>query len=177
MSLLETMTGRKMPHAAPVAAKIMYRQGSRTPLTLQGIAMVIQVPDPSHSASDLMVYLPKDKVLIAGDIVVNTLMPNFGDAHVVTWIDTLAQITAMPVSVIVPGHCALMNIDDVENLHAQMQTLYAGIEAGYERDLTDNEIRQTLDLDLDWWRKLNHFDDLMGGNISRVYLEVEQANS
>jgi hypothetical protein len=59
-------------------------------------------------------------------------------------------------------------------LHAQMQTLYNGIETGYNHDLTDSEIRDTLDLTA--WRKMNHFDELMGGNISRVYLEVEQAN-
>ena len=174
MSLLETMTGENLPRTAPVVATTTYAAGTSTPITLQGVDMVIQVPQASHSASDLMVYLPEDKVLIAGDIAVNTLMPNFRDAHVASWIDTLARIGAMPLDVIIPGHGTLMNIDDVNTLHAQMQTLYSGIEAGYERDLTDNEIRQTLDLD--WWRKLNHFDDLMGGNISRVYLEVEQAN-
>jgi len=174
MSLLETMTGETIPRTAPVVATTTYAAGTSTPITLQGVDMVIQVPQASHSASDLMVYLPDDKVLIAGDIAVNTLIPNFRDAHVAAWIDTLAVITTMPIAVIVPGHGTLMNIDDVNALHAQVQTLYNVIETGYNHDLTDSEIRDMLDLA--WWRRMNHFDELMGGNISRVYLEVEQAN-
>jgi cyclase len=174
MSLLETLTGEKLARTAPVVATTTYAAGTSTPITLQGVDMVIQVPQASHSASDLMLYLPDDKVLIAGDIAVNTLMPNFRDAHVAAWIDTLARIGAMPLAVIIPGHGTLMNIGDVNTLHAQMQTLYNGIETGYNHDLTDSEIRDTLDLTA--WRKMNHFDELMGGNISRVYLEVEQAN-
>ena len=55
-----------------------------------------------------------------------------------------------------------------------MAKLYAGIEAGYLKGLTDSEIRQTLDLHE--WRKMKNFDQLMGMNINRAYLEVEEAN-
>jgi glyoxylase-like metal-dependent hydrolase (beta-lactamase superfamily II) len=121
-----------------------------------------------------MVYLPDDKVLIAGDILVNTLMPNFRDAHVAAWIDTLEQLTELSLSVIVPGHGELMSVDDAKRLQREMQKLYSGIETGYNNELTDSEIRQTLDLT--YWREQKYFTELMGGNISRVYLEVEQAN-
>jgi hypothetical protein len=40
--------------------------------------------------------------------------------------------------------------------------------------LSDAEIRKTLDLSQ--WKKLRHFEDQMGGNINRAYLEVEAAN-
>ena len=67
-----------------------------------------------------MVYLPNDGVLIAGDILVNTLMPNFRDAHVAAWIDTLEWITELPLSVIVPGHGALMHVYDAKRMQREM---------------------------------------------------------
>lgn len=40
--------------------------------------------------------------------------------------------------------------------------------------LSDSEIRQKLDLTE--WKKLHHFDEQMGGNINKAYLEIEAAN-
>ena len=56
-------------------------------------------------------------------------------------------------------------------LHARMAKLYAGIQAGYKAGLTDSEIRKQLDLSE--WRPLHRFDEQMGGNINRTYLEIE----
>jgi hypothetical protein len=55
-----------------------------------------------------------------------------------------------------------------------MSTLYAGIEAGFKQGLTDSEIRKKLDLTE--WKTLKHFDEQMGGNINKAYLEIEAAS-
>ncbi|MEJ2181788.1 MAG: hypothetical protein P8Y28_15530 [Gammaproteobacteria bacterium] len=102
------------------------------------------------------------------------MTPSFRDADVKTWIATLKQITKIEIDTIVPGHGPLMTIDDVKVMHKRMAKLYAGIEAGYKKGLTDSEIRQTLDLRE--WEKMKNFDQLMGMNINRAYLEVEEAN-
>ena len=174
LGLLEGMTGRKFPNTKPVVATQTYAEGTRTPVTLQGVELEIWVPLGSHTANDLMVYLVKDQVLIAGDILVKTMTPSFRDAHVQNWIATLEQIAAQPIATIIPGHGGLMTIPEVKKMHQDMQALYAGIEAGYKKGLMDSEIRKTLDLSA--WKKRKFFDELMGGNINRTYLEVEAAN-
>ena len=73
-----------------------------------------------------------------------------------------------------PGHGPLMSKAEVAAMHKRMSSLYAGVEAGYKKGLSDAEIRKTLDLSQ--WKKLHHFEDQMGGNINRAYLEVEAAN-
>jgi hypothetical protein len=55
-----------------------------------------------------------------------------------------------------------------------MATLYTSIEAGYKAGLTDGEIRQKLDLSA--WKPLHHFEERMGGNINKAYLEIEAAS-
>jgi len=62
---------------------------------------------------------------------------------------------------------------DVGKLHQRMARLYAGIEAGYKAGLSDGEIRKKLDLAE--WKPLHHYEEQMGGNINKAYLEIEAA--
>lgn len=174
IALLESITGQRFPNTRPVVAEKSYAEDTRTMVTLQNVRMQIWVPSGSHTDNDLMVYLPDDKVLVAGDIVVNTIMPSYRDAKVRNWLATLQEISEMPLVTIVPGHGKLTTPAKVKKLRQMMSTLYAGVEVGYKKGMMDSEIRKTLDLQQ--WKKLKNFDDLMGTNINRTYLEVEDAN-
>ena len=174
IGILESITGLKFPNTKPVVANKGYAEQTRSDVSLEGINIQLWVPKGSHTPGDMMVYLPEDRILIAGDILVNTMIPSFRDAHVATWITTLQEITKLDPVTIVPGHGPLMKTADVKKLHSLISTLYSGIETGYKDGLMDSEIRKTLDLTE--WKKLKHFDDLMGTNINRAYLEVEAAN-
>lgn len=174
IATVEQTTGMKFPDTKPVLADTVYGEESRTRVTLQGIGMELWVPEGSHTPGDMMVYLPQHKVLISGDILVNTMMPSFRDAHAGNWIDTLKQISQMDIDTAIPGHGPLMDIEDIKAMHLRMAELYAGIEAGYNKGLMDSEIRKTLDLSE--WEKMVEFEGLMGTAISRTYLEVEREN-
>jgi len=174
VALMEDMIGRKFPNTKPVLATATFKSESRNDRSLQGVRIMLWVPRGSHTPGDMMVYLPDDKVLIGGDILVNTTIPNMRDANIRNWVGTLKEIQALDAKVIVPGHGPLMKPTDVAKLHDLMATFYAGVETGYKKGLTDSEVRGTLDLAE--WKKLEGFDVTMGGNISRAYLEAEAAN-
>jgi glyoxylase-like metal-dependent hydrolase (beta-lactamase superfamily II) len=59
---------------------------------------------PSHTPEDLVVYLPSEKVLFAGDLVFRNRVPFVGQADSRRWIRALDQILALDAQVIVPGH-------------------------------------------------------------------------
>ena len=174
IGILESSTGLKFPNTKPVAPSVTYADGKHANITLQGVTMEFWVPQISHTPTDMMVHIPKDNVLIAGDILVKSIMPSFRDGHVKTWISTLKQITDMNFSKIIPGHGNLMTTAEVKELRKDMVKLYDTVEVGYKKGLTDSEIRKTLDLSQ--WKKRKHFDAQMGGNINKTYLEVEDAN-
>ena len=174
INTVQTLTGSKFPNTKPVPANVTVAQNTRTERMIDGVKIVLWAPKGSHTPGDLIVYLPDDKVLIGGDILVNHITPNFRDGHVKTWIGTLDEIRKINAKSIVPGHGPLMTTADVAAMHKRMASLYAGVEAGYKKGLSDAEIRKTLDLSQ--WKKLHRFEDQMGGNINRAYLEVEAAN-
>ena len=174
IGIAESMTGLKFPNTKPVLASKVYPEDTLNHVTLQGVKMTLWVPTASHSQGDMMVHLPDDKILVGGDILVHTVAPNFRDGHVQGWITTLDKITKLELKSIVPGHGPLMKTSDVKAMHKRMLALYKGVEKGYKAGLMDSEIRKTLDLSE--WKKLDHFEENMGTNINRTFLEVEAAN-
>lgn len=174
IQIMEGLIGRKFPNTRPLPATVTFREESASERSLQGVKILLWVPRGSHTPGDMMVYLPDDKILIGGDILVNTTTPVMRDANVRNWIGALAKVQEFEAETIIPGHGPLMTKADAAKLHKLLADFYAGVEAGYKKGLSDGEIRATLDLAE--WKKLKEYDSNMGANISRAYLEVEAAN-
>jgi glyoxylase-like metal-dependent hydrolase (beta-lactamase superfamily II) len=73
-------------------------------LTLGGIRLQLKHVGPSHTLEDLVVYLPQDKLLLAGDLVFRGRIPFVGQADSRRWIQALDGLLALDVRLIVPGH-------------------------------------------------------------------------
>lgn len=173
IDIIQNVLERKFPNTKPVPASVTFADGSIERM-IDGIKLRFIVPQGSHTPGDLLVVLPDEKILIAGDILVQHMAPSFRDAHVKHWISTLDQIAAMDIKTIVPGHGPLMAPKQVPEMRARMAKLYAEVEAGYKKGLTDTEIRKTLDLKE--WHGMVNFDELMGMAVNRTFLEIEQDN-
>ena len=174
ISIIESAAGRKFPNTKVVTASTTYPQNSKTELTIEGVKMTFWIPEAAHTIGDLMIWLPDDQVLLSGDIMVNKVTPNFRDANLKEWINALRDVQTLPVKTIVPGHGPLMSKQDAAAMHQRMAKLYDGIGAGIKAGMTDSEIRKKLDLSE--WKNLHHFDEQMGGNINKAYLEIEAAS-
>jgi cyclase len=62
---------------------------------------------PAGAASgNLVVLLPKEKVLFAGDLVVNGVFPYMADADVAGWLKALDELDKLDFEKLVPGHGA-----------------------------------------------------------------------
>lgn len=73
-------------------------------LSVGGVRLLLQPVGPSHTPEDLVVYLPQEKVLFAGDLVFRSRIPFVGQADSGHWIEALDALLAFDASVIVPGH-------------------------------------------------------------------------
>jgi len=174
LAIIEASVGRKFPNTKAVPATEVYANNTKTDIVIDGVKLTLWVPDAAHTLGDLMIWLPEDKVLVGGDILVNQITPNFRDAVVKKWVETLAEVQKLPAKAIIPGHGPMMSMKEAVAMHGRMAKLYADVEAGYKAGLTDSEIRAKLDLRE--WKKLHEFDQHMGGNINRTYLEIEASN-
>ena len=75
-----------------------------TTLLLGGVQVLLQPAGPAHTPEDLVVLLPQQGVLIAGDLVFRGRVPFVGQADSGRWIEALNRLLAYKVHTIVPGH-------------------------------------------------------------------------
>jgi cyclase len=99
-----------------------------------------------HTAGDTVVYLPKSKVLITGDLVIAPV-PYGGDDITEKLIGSLETLMAMHASVIVPGHGEV----EFDNAYMQLEhdclaSLMAQADVAATHDDISDQFKKTLDL-------------------------------
>jgi glyoxylase-like metal-dependent hydrolase (beta-lactamase superfamily II) len=74
----------------------------------------------SHSPGSIIVHVPSQDVLFAGDILFTDFHPYLGDGDLPGWEKNLDFIHAMNVSHIIPGHGPLSSNKDIEDMKAYL---------------------------------------------------------
>jgi cyclase len=112
--------------------KTMSLDGSRRTVRLIG-------QGAGHTESDLILYLPDDSTLFAGDLVFNKCHPYLGDGSISGLKGILAKLESMPVRTVVPGHgdvggqesikATREYVEDIEAIIKKLKMEGAGKEA------------------------------------------------
>ncbi len=101
---------------------------------------------PGNTRGDAVIYLPKEKIVAVGDLVVYPIPFIYGGfPH--SWLQVLASVRALEPAIIVPGHGPVMRdfgyMDQVTTLLA---ALSQQVGDAVSRGLTLEETRQAVDL-------------------------------
>ncbi|QXM25022.1 MBL fold metallo-hydrolase [Elioraea tepida] len=132
----------------------------------------------AHTAGDTVVWLPRERVLFAGDTVEFGATPYCGDAHFGDWPGTLSALRALDPAAMVPGRgSALTTREDcalaIEGTEAFTTRLYALVRAYAERGAP---LKEAYDAAITAMRpEFGHwviFDHCMPFNVSRAYDEA-----
>ncbi|MCS7081972.1 MAG: MBL fold metallo-hydrolase [Bacteroidetes bacterium] len=128
-----------------------------------------------HTRGDVFVYLPQEKVLITGDMLVGGL-PFMRDATPLAWASTLEQVGRLEIRTIIPGHgevqtgtarlaLTVQYLRDLEALVREQIQRGASLEAATEALLRDERLMR-------YEREFPNFRaGLTGpnGNITKMY--------
>jgi glyoxylase-like metal-dependent hydrolase (beta-lactamase superfamily II) len=87
-----------------ISADVWIDQKSQ--LTIGGVDFFITRVGPAHAPEDLMVYVPSEKVLFAGDLVFRGRIPFVGNADSKGWLLALDVIEQLNPIIVIPGHGA-----------------------------------------------------------------------
>jgi glyoxylase-like metal-dependent hydrolase (beta-lactamase superfamily II) len=170
LRIMTAAVGRPLPGTTPRPADVTYAESTRTQAVIHGVRLVFWVPKGSHTAGDLLVFLPDDDLMIAGDVLVNRVVPTLQDGSLKNWIRTLEEIRSFGAVYFVPGHGDLMTAADVASLRSAMLRFYTGVKEGFRSGQNEENIRKSLDLSM--WQGLER-SYVIGRNVNRAYLEVE----
>lgn len=107
-----------------------------------------------HTAGDAIAWVPQERVCFSGDLVEMEIGVYAADAHLDTWLQTLAQIRALQPLALVPGRgAALTSPPEVERalvytegwVRAILQCAREGHRQGWDFKRTYDEARQRMD--------------------------------
>ncbi|MEO5691691.1 MAG: MBL fold metallo-hydrolase [Usitatibacter sp.] len=106
-------------------------------IDLGGVTAVVKHIGTGNTPGDLVVWVPEDRLVASGDMVVAPT-PYAGGSDLAPWVKTITKLRAMKAAVIVPGHGAVMRdykyVDDLEKLLITTQSqLVAMKAAGVEK--------------------------------------------
>ena len=85
-----------------IAADVWIDQ--KTQLRIGGIDFLVTRVGPAHAPEDLMVYVPTEKALFAGDLVFRGRIPFVGNADSKGWLAALDEIEKLNPKIVIPGH-------------------------------------------------------------------------
>jgi glyoxylase-like metal-dependent hydrolase (beta-lactamase superfamily II) len=127
---------------------------------------------PAHSPGDISVWLPQERVLIAGDIAFyQRLLGIFPDTDVAGWIASFDIMAALQPAIVVPGHGEPTSIESIrQNTQGYLQYLTAEIEKILEED---GDLADAYAIDQSAYSHLNTFNELAGKNAGRLFQTME----
>lgn len=92
------------PNAPPVVIPPTAMTGDREVLNVGGIEVQVLFLGRGHTAGDLHVLLPKERILFMSEAFLNRLFPAMRSASPREWVAMLDKALALPVDRFVPGH-------------------------------------------------------------------------
>lgn len=102
----------------------------------------------ANSPHDVTVWLPDDRILFTGDIVVQSPLPYLLASWPVPWIRVLQDIEAVPAAALVPGHGPVMRDPGyVRQVRALLEAATSRTADLARQGKTLDQIQATLDLD------------------------------
>lgn len=120
-------------------------------LTLYGGGRTIEILylGRAHTSGDLVVYLPQERVVAAGDLLVWPVPFVGGDqSHVGDWGATLDRLRALQPAVIIPGHGPVLRDDSYVKLETDLfNSVKKQVAAAVTRGASLEETRKSVNLD------------------------------
>src|SRR6202012_1415213 len=102
---------------------------------------------PGNTAGDTVLYLPAEKILLTGDLLVYPV-PYTASSHPKAWIESLETLDRLDAQLIVPGHGSAQH--DKVYLHLVTDSLkyvVAQVHEALQRGMTMAETQKFVNLD------------------------------
>ena len=126
-----------------------------------------------HTPGDIIVYLPEEKILFAGDLVMNGYNPQVRDGNPYNWMNFLDEMEKMPIETIVPGHGFVARKDSLGQLKAYFLVLHKNVETMVKNGKGLEEIQREMVLsDYQDWGKVRFRPD----TIKIMYARIKKNN-
>jgi len=142
-------------------------------VTLGGMEIQALYLGPAHSAGDISIWLPQQKLVIAGDMAFHErMLPIFEDTMTADWLETWdTAFEPLNATYVIPGHGHPTNMDQVRR-YTRDYLVYLREQVGAHLD-DGGDLEGAYYVDQSPYLHLHTFDELAKRNAGRVYEQME----
>ncbi|HLH32317.1 MAG TPA: MBL fold metallo-hydrolase [Terriglobia bacterium] len=130
----------------------------------------------AHTGGDVVVYLPKEKVVMTGDMLVGAGISNMSDAYVNEWVTTLDNLKKIDFDTVLPGHGeAFTDKAKIDYWQAYLRDVWTEVVKLKQQGLSAEETAKRADLT----KHKDHFPTINGPGlpliaVNRIYQLLDQ---
>jgi cyclase len=129
---------RPVPPTVDVADRTTLKRGSRE--------IQVKFLGRGNTRGDLVVYLPKERILATGDLVVAPI-PYATNVYAHDWVETLDRLMTIPAAAVLPGHGPVMrDWSYVRRVKAAIEQTIAAVAAAKKEGLTIAQTTERVQL-------------------------------
>lgn len=117
-------------------------------MTVSGAGRDVQIlfPGKAHTDGDLVVWLPKERILVTGDLMQPNL-PYMGDGYLEAWATVIDTLTARRPAMVLPGHGdQFSDLAILSRLSDYLHTMWAQTAAAKAKGMSPEQSAAALDL-------------------------------
>lgn len=129
----------------------------------------------AHTGGDLVVYLPREKILFMSEAYLNRIFPAMRSAYPSEWVDMIERAQAMDVELYVPGHGfveskAILD-EELETFRLALRQVIAEVKRLHGLGLSPDEALSGADFgELETW---SLYESQAPIAVRKVYQEIE----
>jgi glyoxylase-like metal-dependent hydrolase (beta-lactamase superfamily II) len=140
----------------------------RLTLDQGGIPIELVYVGPAHTGGDVIVHLPEQRLVFAGDILFRLCTPLGWEGTFARWIEALEYIERLEPEIVVPGHGPLCGVEGPVEMKAYLEYVRAESRSFFDAGLPALDAAKRIDLGpyADWTEPERLFF-----NVERAYRE------
>ncbi len=176
LELRELGTVRAEPPTTPVTGTLTLDLGGRT--------VRIQHLGRGNTPGDVVVFLPRERILASGDLIVSPV-PYAYNSSPASWVGVLDELIALKPAIIMPGHGEIQRGNDyLLGLRAMMADVVERVRAAYRAGRSADDARKSIDFE-PWRRRYAGTDpfltqvfdgSIQAALVDRAFAEAQGAN-
>ncbi len=130
-----------------------------------------------HTPATAGLWLPEERILFTGDVVVVGEHPSLGQCDSKEWLDVLTHLRKTQLNHIVPGHGPLCNVEATQPISEYIRAMRAKVRAQFKAGRSKSEAAVVISQMIDYFPyrpgDKSFVEKRIRAGVSRVYDEMK----
>lgn len=109
------------------------------------------IPVGGHTLATTVVYLPREKLLFTGDVVITDRPPFLSQGNTKEWLKALSYLRRLHYQVLIPGHGEPTGKEATENMSRYLRLVRRQVRQAYQAGMTKAETARSLSHLIRYW--------------------------